>query len=168
VNTWLKEKLRSISSDVEIAAEQETRLVVKTKKENVLSILSYMKDMGFDHLTLVSCVDWIDEDEFELVYILSPYMKDNETYTDREKLHVILKASISRDKPEFQTATHIFQNAEPYERELHELYGIHFEGHNRLVPLFLEREYNIPPFRKDFDTRKYVDEVFGSIPPVQE
>jgi len=168
VNAGLKEKLKSISSDVEIAAEEETRLVVKTKKENILSILSYLKDMGFDHLTLVSCIDWIDEAEFELVYILSAYMKESETYTDKEKLHVILKASISREKPEFQTVTHIFRNAEPYERELHELYGIHFEGHNRLVPLFLEREYKIPPFRKDFDTRQYVDEVFGSIPPVQE
>jgi len=49
---------------------------------------------------------------------------------------------------------------------MHELFGIKFEGHPRLTPLLLEREYKIPPFRKDFDTRKYVEEVFDKIPLV--
>ncbi|GAH89124.1 unnamed protein product, partial [marine sediment metagenome] len=35
-------------------------------------------------------------------------------------------------------------------------------------PLFLERDYEIPPFRKDFDTRKYVKETFDKIPFVEE
>ena len=168
MNTSLKEKLESIFTDLAVTVDDDTAFIVTAKKERVLSILAYLKDVGFDHLALVSCVDWIDEGEFELVYILSPYMKNDETYTGKEKLQVILKARIPRGKPEFQTVTHIFENAEPYERELHELYGISFEGHKRLIPLFLEREYEIPPFRKDFDTRKYVEKVFGSIPPVQE
>ena len=70
--------------------------------------------------------------------------------------------------PLFKTVTAIFPNAEPYERELHELFGILFEGHPRLTPLFLEREYKIPPFRKDFDTRRYVEEVFDEIPSVED
>jgi NADH-quinone oxidoreductase subunit C len=168
VNSSLKEKLESIFTDLAVTVDGDTAFLVTAKKESILSILAYLKDLGFDHLALVSCVDWIDEGEFELVYILSSYMKNNEIYTGEEELHVILKARISREKPEFQTVTHIFENAEPYERELHELYGIGFQGHKRLVPLFLEREYKIPPFRKDFDTRKYVEKVFGSMPPVQE
>ena len=168
MNTALTEELKSLFSDVEVAAEEEARLVVNTKKGNVLSILSYLKDSGFDHLTLVSCVDWINEAQLELVYTLSPYMKDNDTYTDKDKVHVILKTRIPRERPEFQTVTPIFPNAEPYERELHELYGVHFQGHRRLTPLLLEREYEIPPFRKDFDMRKYVEDVFGSIPAVQD
>ena len=43
-----------------------------------------------------------------------------------------------------------------------------FEGHPRLTPLFLERDYEIPPFRKDFDTRQYVADVFGSVPTVEK
>jgi NADH-quinone oxidoreductase subunit C len=168
VNTRVKEELESISSDIEIVAEEETRMVVRTQKGNVLSMLSRLKAMGFNHLTLVSCVDWIEEEEFELIYILSPYMADNETYTDEGKLHVILKTRISREKPVFQTVTPIFPNAEPYERELHELFGVDFQGHKRLIPLLLEGEHRIPPFRKDFDTRKYVEEVYDSVPLVQD
>jgi NADH-quinone oxidoreductase subunit C len=81
---------------------------------------------------------------------------------------VIIKTRISRENPEFETVIQVFQNAETYERELHELYGIRFKNHPRLVPLFLDREYSIPPFRKDFDTRGYVKEVFDQVPFVDE
>jgi len=37
-----------------------------------------------------------------------------------------------------------------------------------LTPLLLERNYEIPPFRKDFDTRKYVKDVFEKIPFVED
>jgi NADH-quinone oxidoreductase subunit C len=168
VNTALTQELKSVFSDLEIAAKEETRLAVNAPKGHVLSILSYLKDSGFDHLALVSCVDWIDEAQLELVYILSRYMKDNDTYTDKDKVHVILKTRIPRERPEFQTVTPIFPNAEPYERELHELFGVHFQGHKRLTPLLLDRKYDIPPFRKDFDMRKYVEDVFGSIPTVED
>ena len=103
-----------------------------------------------------------------MIYILSAYMQNDSEYTDKEKANIILKTRIFREKPEFSTIISIFENAEPYEREIHELFGIKFEGHPRLTPLFLEREYEIPPFRKDFDTRKYVKDVFDTIPFVKE
>jgi len=81
---------------------------------------------------------------------------------------LIVKTRISREKPQLETVTGIFPNAGTYEREIHELFGINFEGHKRLTPLLLEREYEIPPFRKDFDTRKYVEEVFDKIPLVED
>ncbi|MBN1577767.1 MAG: NADH-quinone oxidoreductase subunit C [Chitinispirillaceae bacterium] len=168
MNEGLKEKLEKAFPHAAITSMRDTDYVVTADKESVLSLLAYVKDAGFDHLTLISCVDWIDEGEFELVYILSPYMKDNEQISGNEKINLILKTRIARGNPAFQTVTHIFENAEPYERELHELFGVHFEGHKRLIPLFLERAYDIPPFRKDFDTRRYVKEVFDNIPAIQD
>ena len=94
-------------------------------------------------------------------------MQNDDEYTDRERLHIILKTRIPREKPQFKTVIGIFPNAEPYEREIHELYGINFEGHPRLTPLLLERNYEIPPFRKDFDTRKYVKDFFDNIPSIE-
>ena len=168
MNTEIRQKLESAFSDFTVVAERDTELVARVNKESIVSILAFLKDTGYEHLTLVSCVDWMEEREFELVYILSSYMQNNEGHTDKEKLKLIVKARIPRNKPAFQTVTHVFANAEPYERELHELYGIHFEGHGRLIPLFLERNYEIPPFRKDFDTREYVENTFGAIPAVED
>ncbi len=165
----LKKKVESVFRDIRISTPEENRLVISVKKDSVLSVLKFLKDQGYEHLALVSCVDWIEEKEFELVYILSAYMKEEDAgHTEKEKINIIIKTRISRETPDFFTVIPIFKTAEPYERELHELYGIHFEGHPRQTPLFLERDYKIPPFRKDFDTRNYVKEVFDKIPFVED
>jgi NADH-quinone oxidoreductase subunit C len=163
----IKEQLESIFKAIVVNIPDDTRVVVNVEKDQVLTVLRFLKDRRFDHLALVSCVDWIEEEEFELVYILTRYMQGDDEHTDQEKLHLIVKTRISRQRPQLETVTGIFPNAEPYEREIHELFGIKFEGHKRLIPLLLERNYEIPPFRKDFDTRKYVEEIFGNIPSVE-
>ena len=168
MNDSLKEQITSIFDEIRVEITEESRIVISAKKESVMSVLSFLKNQGYGHLGLISCIDWIEEKAFELVYILSAYMQDDGEYTEKEKMHIILKTKISREKPAFISIIPIFENAEPYEREIHELFGIHFEGHPRLTPLFLERKYKIPPFRKDFDTRKYVKDVFDNIPFVEK
>ena len=164
----LKEKLESTFKDIQVAILEESRVAVTAQNHNVLAILRFLKDAGFDRLALLSAVDWIEDNEFELCFILTCYLRNNDEYTNEEKLHIILKARIPREKPQFSTVIGMFPNAEPYEREIHELFGINFEGHPSLTPLFLEREYEIPPFRKDFDTREYVREVFDKIPLIED
>lgn len=167
MNESLKQELESAFKGILVTDRRENRVSIIVKRGQVLAVLRFLKDKGFDHLALVSCVDWIEEKEFELVYILTRYMQGDEEHTDQQSLHLIVKSRISRQSPQLETVTGIFSNAEPYEREIHELFGIKFEGHPRLTPLLLERDYDIPPFRKDFDTRKYVEEVFGNIPSVE-
>ena len=163
----IKEQLESTFKSVVVTVTEDTRIVVNVKKDHVLVVLRFLKDGRFDHLALLSAVDWIEDKEFELVYILTRYMQGDKKHTDQERLHLIVKTRIPRQSPQFETITGIFSNAEPYEREIHELFGINFEGHKRLTPLLLERDYEIPPFRKDLDTRKYVSDVFDKIPFVQ-
>jgi len=164
----LKKKLESSFSDIKINITDDNRITVNIKKDGVVSILSFLKNLGYEHFALLSCVDWIEENEFELIYILSAYMENDQEYNEKEKKTILVKTRIARERSKFITVINIFENAEPYERELHELFGINFEGHPRLTPLFLEREYEIAPFRKDFDTRKYVKEVFDKIPTIEE
>jgi NADH-quinone oxidoreductase subunit C len=163
----LSEKLESIFSGIQVSIHKQDGLIMSAQKDSVLSILSFLKSEGYDHLALISCVDWLAEKEFELVYVLSAYMQEDSKYTEKEKINIILKTRISRENPEFITVIPVFKNAEPYEREIHEFYGIDFKGHPRQTPLFLERKYKLPPFRKDFDTREYVKEVFDKIPFVE-
>jgi len=168
MNKLIKKELESTFENILVVMPENSRLIVTAQKDQVMSILSFLKNKGFNHLALVSCVDWIEEKEFELVYIITSYLQDNDEYGDKNRLHIILKTRISREKPKVISVIPIFENAEPYEREIHELFGIYFEGHPRLIPLFLEGDYEIPPFRKDFDTREYVKEVFDKIPFVKD
>ena len=164
----LKQKLLSGFNGLDIQLRDDQRMFISTEKESILSLLSYLKNEGYEHLALISCNDWIDQGKFELVYILSAYMADDTQYQEKEAKSIIIKTMISRDPAKFMTITNLYNSAEPYERELHEMFGIVFEGHPRLTPLMLERDYKIPPFRKDFDTMAYVDETFGKIPSIQE
>jgi NADH-quinone oxidoreductase subunit C len=168
MNALLRQELEATFKDISVSIPEDTRLIINAKREQVLTILRFLRDKGYDHLALISCVDWLEEGELELVYIISSYLKADNEYTGREKINIILKTRILRENPQFVTVIPVFENAEPYEREIHELFGVDFQGHPRLTPLFLEREYKIPPFRKDFDTRKYVEEVFDKIPFVDE
>jgi NADH-quinone oxidoreductase subunit C len=152
--------------DIEVNTYEKDVVKIYAKKEQVGTIIRYLKDNEYDHLALISCVDWIKNKEFKLIYILSSYSDNYESY--KKKGDIYLKTKISRANPEIESVINVFENAEPYEREIHELFGIEFSGHPRLIPLFLERKYKVPPFRKDFDTRKYVEDVFNSIPVIPE
>ena len=163
----LQKNLTSTFKDIEVTVSKDGRMSVSVPADSVPVILRYLKENGLDHLALVSCVDWIDEGKFEIVYLLTCYMRNDTDYAAEQRLHVFLKTRVPREKPRLKSVIDVFENAEPYEREIHELFGVHFDGHPRLIPLFLERDYDIPPFRKDFDTRKYVEDTFGSIPPVE-
>lgn len=155
----IKKKLKAVFRGIKVSVEKDGRLLVTARSDNTREVLKSLKDAGYIHLALISCVDWIDKRKFELVYILSSYF---------ENRHVIVKTDLKREKANFETVVDIFENAEPYEREIHELFGINFQGHPRQIPLFLERDYEIPPFRKDFDTRQYVKQFFDEIPFVEE
>jgi NADH-quinone oxidoreductase subunit C len=159
MNDAIMQKLKAAFRGIKLSAAETSRRVITAIPDNAVDILRSLKEEGYGHLALISCVDWIDKQKLELVYVLSSYYEND---------HIILKTNIPRKKPHFKTVINIFENAEPYEREIHELFCITFEGHPRQIPLFLEREYDIPPFRKDFDTRKYVKDFFDTIPPVEE
>ncbi len=163
----LSARLDSTFKGVTVASGDDGRLAVGVPREAVVPVLTFLKEEGYDYLQLISCVDWIDRGEFKLVYLLSFYTED-QVGGDGGKQDILLKTTVPREQASAPTAIGVFAIAEPHEREIHELYGIHFEGHPRLTPLFLDRDYEIPPFRKDFDTKQYVADVFDRVPPIDE
>ena len=145
----------AIGRSVEGAAmllQKNGRLVVTVPKVGAISALISLKARGFEHLSAISCTDWLEEGEFELVYHLWSYA---------DKIHVMLKTRLPRAEPQTVTAMPVFQHAQTYEREIHEMYGVHFEGNPRLVPFLLDNWQGPPPMKRDFDTRRYVKESFG-------
>jgi len=163
----LQQFLESTFNRVEVAVLRDGRMSVSAPAESIPIVLRHLKEHGLNHLALVSCVDWIEDGTLELVYLLTCYMPNTTHDTPGQTLHVLLKTRVPRETAALASVIDVFENAEPYEREIHELFGVDFHGHPRLVPLFLERHYDIPPFRKEFDTRKYVQETFDRIPSVE-
>ncbi|HEU24206.1 MAG: NADH-quinone oxidoreductase subunit C [Mesoaciditoga sp.] len=124
---------------------------VFTPKDRLVSTLSYLKAKGFKAFMGLSCVDWIEEGNFELVYILQSYDLALET---------IVKTKIPRQRPVIESMGPLWKLCEVYEREMHEFFGIEFTGNPNLKPFFLENWLDIPPLRKDFDTLAFSEELF--------
>jgi len=157
MNKELINEIQNTFKNTKCLKIEDNQLTIKTKNELIFPLLNFLKDKNINRLTMISCIDWLHIKKFEIIYIVSSFSLKN-------PLNIIIKTEVNREKPEINTIIDIFENAEFYEREIHELFGIIFIGHPRLIPLLLERKYKIPPFRKDFNMRKYSKEFFDSIP----
>ena len=61
-----------------------------------------------------------------------------------------LCTSLSRETPRISTLTDLIPGADFYEREVHEMLGVMFDGHTDLRPLVLPDDWDSsPPLRKE-------------------
>ena len=120
--------------------------------EAVAAITHLKEHWGFRHLAFFTAVDLIERNLFRLTYMLHSY---------EAKIDVCLQADISRDAPIADTIHHLWAGASTYERELKEMFGIDFPGCPRVdEPFALEGWDDLPPMRRDFDTREYSERTY--------
>ena len=127
----------------------------EVKKDDVHSILSMLKTNGWIQLSYLSAIDWIKENEFEMVYILFNWEKP---------VHIQIRTRLDRDNAVMNSILPIFPGCKYYEREAHEFFGIKFPGNpDYEKQLILEEWDDMPPMRKDFDPRAYSDRKFSKM-----
>ena len=127
---------------------------VKVATEAVVSFLSFLKASGFEHLSNILAVDWIADGEMEVVYNLFSY---------QHRVHATVKIRVDRDDPHAPSILALWPQAQVYEREVHEFFGIVFDGNPDLEPFFLHNWLDVPPLRKDFDTEEYSRRAYGML-----
>ena len=153
VNEVVSSLISEFPDAIRSSSEEGKEMVFTVKREEFYQVLSRLKDMGFDHLSDVTCVDYIDEGEIEVIYHLWSHVK---------KIRGMVKTRLPRESPSIKSIVDLWIGAQIHERESHELFGIEFQGNPDLSPLFLEDWEEMPPFRKDFDIREYVKrEYYG-------
>jgi NADH-quinone oxidoreductase subunit C len=81
------------------------------------------------------------------------------------KLDLCVTIPVDREKAKADSIHHLWPAAVTYEQELFEMFGIDFPGSPRVGKNFiLEGWEDLPPMRRDFDTRKYSEEVYYERP----
>jgi len=130
---------------------------VRVEKDEALALISHLRTLwDYTHLVFLTAVDQIERDRFELIYMLHSYGK-------RHDLGVIVETG--RESPEMDSIHHIWPAAATYQRELREMYGVIFPGSPGLYEDFaLEGWEEIPPMRRDFDTKEYSEKTFYARP----
>jgi NADH-quinone oxidoreductase subunit C len=63
---------------------------------------------------------------------------------------VRLKVEVAEDALSVATLTGLYGSARFMEREVHEMYGVHFAGNDDLRPILLYEGFDGHPLRKDY------------------
>ncbi len=112
-------------------------------KDSILDILQFLyedKEFEYNFLTDLTATDWPERDErHEVVYLLYSF-KDN----TRLRLKVRLK-----EGEKLPTTTIIWDSANWLEREVYDLFGVHFEGHPDLTRILTPDDFEGHPLQKD-------------------
>lgn len=119
----------------------------------LVSFLTHLRDIeSFTHLSFLTAVDRIEDNKFQLTYMLHNY---------NQKIDLGVKVYIDRAAAEMESIHHLWEQAATYQRELNEMFGISFPGSPRLNDDFiLEGWDNKPPMRRDFKTKEYSEETY--------
>lgn len=122
----------------------EQRAVVN--KNDLLAALRWLKEQkGFDLLVDVTCVDYLNyrgaSDRFGLVYLLTN-VADN--------LRLTVRVMLNEPDLSVPSATPLWSGADWLEREVWDMFGIHFEGHPDLRRILMPDEFTAHPLRKDY------------------
>jgi NADH-quinone oxidoreductase subunit C len=104
-------------------------------------------ELRFNYLADITCVDWYPgEPRFEVVYhLLSIPRRDR----------VRLKVKLDGADPRVESLTPVWPAANFYEREVFDLFGVHFEGHPYLRRIMMPEDWEGHPLRKDYPVEGY-------------
>ena len=127
---------------------QKTILV---HRERIVDVMRFLRDdpqCQFQQLTSVNGTDYPHRPRrFEVVYHLL-------SFTKNQRLRVVV--STDEDTP-VPSITSVFPNAEWYEREAFDMYGVFFSDHPDLRRILTDYGFHGHPLRKDFPMSGYVE-----------
>jgi len=141
----------SVSADIETIVHHG-QLTVVVPQSSLIETLRELRDnplTTFDMLIDITAIDHNKRgNRYEVVYFLSSI-----SY----KARVRIKTPVYEKNPHCPTAVGIWESANWYEREVFDMYGIHFDGHPDLRRFYMPEDFVEPetgeplfPLRKDF------------------
>ncbi len=123
---------------------------IKLSKDDLLSVMDTLYHNETTYFDMLSCITGIDNGEqaatMEIVYNL---------YSIPFNHHLMIKVVLPREKPDIESVTHIWKTANWQEREIFDMYGIHFKNHPDLRRILMPADWEGHPLRKDYKHQEY-------------
>lgn len=116
-------------------------------REDVVDVCTLLRDEhNFEKLTDQTAVDYYQRKtpRFHVVYQL---------HSIEDDLRLWLRAPVPEEDPVIATLVEVYPNANWYEREIWDLFGVRFEGHPNLKRIMLAEDWEGHPLRKDIPVK---------------
>jgi NADH-quinone oxidoreductase subunit C len=135
------------------AADQAVLVVPDAALVTTARALRDTPELNFHFLAELTGVDWWPkEPRYEVVYHLAcvgipDFPRPGMSATPKR---LRMKVRVSGEHPLLPTLIDVWPNANWYEREVYDLFGIVFEGHPDLRRLLMPEDWEGHPLRKDY------------------
>jgi NADH-quinone oxidoreductase subunit C len=144
--------------------DQPTLVVPAEALAATMRALRDTPELNFHLLAEMTGVDWWPkEPRFEVVYHLAcvgvaDFPRAGMSGTPRR---LRMKVRLSGERPVLASAVEVWPNANWYEREVYDLFGIVFAGHPDLRRLLMPEDWEGHPARKDYPVQVKVPVAFS-------
>ncbi|HJM29230.1 MAG: NADH-quinone oxidoreductase subunit C [Acidimicrobiales bacterium] len=130
--------------------------VLHPNRENLLEVIKNLREEGFVVCIDITAVDYLENPKRDLPASVKPerfeIVINLLSHTKRERLR--LRVQIPELEPTLPTLFDIYPGSEALEREVHDLFGITFEGHPDMTRILMPENWEGHPLRKDYDIGK--------------
>ncbi len=131
-----------------------TPRAIKISAADLLSVMDTLYRHPTAFFDMLSCVTGVDNGveaaTLEVVYNL---------YSIPFNHHLMIKVLLPRDKPEIESVSHIWKMANWLEREVFDMYGVHFKNHPDLRRILMPADWEGYPLRKDYKHQTYYRDI---------
>jgi NADH-quinone oxidoreductase subunit C len=136
--------LAELATDAKI---DRNELTITVARENIVAAGEAVLQVSYTFLEDVTAVDWYpSEPRFQITYhILSMSL--------RQRLRLVVR--LDSGDAAIDSITPVWPSANFYEREVFDLFGVHFGGHPNLRRIMMPEDWNGHPLRKDYPVEGY-------------
>jgi NADH-quinone oxidoreductase subunit C len=137
------QELRDAHSEAILDTEyHRERAVLIANPAHIKAILQHLYEKGYTMLASLHGVDYYpQEPRLGVLYEL----------LDMHRVERIsVKARVSTEDPRIASVVDLFPTANAQEREVFDMFGVHFEGHPDLRRILMPEDYEGFPQRRDF------------------
>jgi NADH:ubiquinone oxidoreductase subunit C len=130
---------------LEFKRPKERRIFIRIRSEFLRDLISFLiKEYDLRHLSTITGVDL--GEEIELLY----------HFAYKHSIEITIGIKVPKSSLKVPTITDLIPGAIFYEKEVHDMLGVVFEGHPDLSPLILPENWpeGVHPLRKNYSIEK--------------
>lgn len=146
--------IKPICANDVITDESCTPKAVRLSAQDLLNTMDTLYRHPTTYFDMLSCVTGVDNGveaaTMEVVYNL---------YSIPFNHHLMIKVLLPREKPEIESVSHIWKTANWLEREVFDMYGVHFRNHPDLRRILMPSDWEGYPLRKDYKHQEYYRDI---------
>lgn len=130
--------------------ENATPQGIVVRGESLVEVMNFLHGHEQLYFDMLSCITGLDNGPqagtMEVIYNL---------YSIPNNLHLMVKVVLDREEPAVDSLTERWKTADWQEREVYDMYGIHFNNHPDLRRILMPADWEGFPLRKDYQEQTY-------------